>query len=178
MTEDQEELTRAKEKILIDKEAAIAGAVGGTAGVAGSIGAIAAAGTVSGLSANGITSGLAAIGSIAGGGMTAGLIITAAAPVAVGAGAYVLYKWLKSDKDSHEQESKKRYKDFQASVDQSPPLKKEDLECLNARIDAQMKLEEFLVKSREAGHPKATAWLSPAVSVAGAVVSVVSLFLR
>ena len=52
MTEDQEELTRAKEKILIDKEATIAGAVGGTAGVAVSIGAIAAAGTVSGLSAS------------------------------------------------------------------------------------------------------------------------------
>ena len=38
---------------------------------------------------------LAAIGSIVGGGMGAGLIVTAAAPVAVGAAAYGLYRWIK-----------------------------------------------------------------------------------
>ena len=75
--------------------AAIAGAIGGAAGAAGSVGSVAAAGSVAGLGATGITSGLAAIGSIVGGGMGAGLIVTAAAPVAVGAAAYGLYRWIK-----------------------------------------------------------------------------------
>ena len=63
-----------------DKKAAIAGAAGTAAGAAGSVGTVAAAGTVTGLGATGITSGLAAIGSVVGGGMAAGLVITAAAP--------------------------------------------------------------------------------------------------
>lgn len=72
-----------------------ASAVVGTAGAAG---AIATAGSVAGLSAAGITSGLAAIGGTVGGGMVAGVAITAAAPavaaVAVGLGAYHVWKWL------------------------------------------------------------------------------------
>lgn len=78
-----------------DDEAKIAGAAGGVVGVAGSVGTVAAAGSVAGLGAAGITSGLAAVGSVVGGGMAAGLVITAAAPVAIGAAAYGLYKWLK-----------------------------------------------------------------------------------
>ena len=78
-----------------DKKAAIAGAAGTAAGAAGSVGTVAAAGTVTGLGATGITSGLAAIGSVVGGGMAAGLVITAAAPLAIGGAAYGLYKWLK-----------------------------------------------------------------------------------
>lgn len=74
----------------IDKNAAKAGAVGAAAGAAGSVGA------VSGLGAAGITSGLATVGSVVGGGMAAGLAVTAAAPVAIGAAAYGLYKWWKS----------------------------------------------------------------------------------
>jgi hypothetical protein len=50
---------------------------------------------VPGLGAAGVTSGLAAVGSVVGGGMVAGLAVTAAAPLAVGAAAYGLYKWLK-----------------------------------------------------------------------------------
>ncbi len=73
-------------------KAAGAGAVMGTAG---SIAAVASAGTVTGLGATGITSGLAAIGTVAGGGMATGLALTAAAPLAVGAIGYGLYKWLK-----------------------------------------------------------------------------------
>lgn len=71
-----------------------AGAAGGVGGAAGSLGAIAAAG-VPGLGATGITSGLAAVGSVVGGGMATGLVITAAAPLAVAGAAYGLYKWLK-----------------------------------------------------------------------------------
>lgn len=59
------------------------------------MGAVSAAGSVAGLGAAGITSGLAAVGSVVGGGMAAGLVVTAAAPLAVGAAAYGLYKWLK-----------------------------------------------------------------------------------
>jgi hypothetical protein len=59
-----------------DDEAKIAGAVGGVAGAAGSVAT-------------------ATIGSVVGGGMATGLVITAAAPVIIGATAYGLYKWLK-----------------------------------------------------------------------------------
>lgn len=72
--------------------------VGAAAGTAGAVGAVAVAGSVTGVSAAGITSGLAAIGGVVGGGMAAGVVITAAAPVAVtaavGLGAYHLWKWL------------------------------------------------------------------------------------
>lgn len=78
-----------------DKGAAVTAGVAGVTGAAGSIGTVAAAGSVTGLGAAGITSGLAAVGSVVGGGMAAGLLITAAAPIAIGAAGYGLYKWLK-----------------------------------------------------------------------------------
>lgn len=77
-----------------DKGAAAAGLASGAVGAAGSVGAVAASG-VAGLGATGITSGLAAVGGVIGGGMLSGLVITAAAPLAVGAAGYGLYKWLK-----------------------------------------------------------------------------------
>lgn len=80
----------------VDDKAKVAGAVSGLGGVGGSIGVVSAAGTVAGLSAAGVTSGLAAIGGVVGGGMVAGLAITAAAPLAIGAGAYGIFKWVKS----------------------------------------------------------------------------------
>lgn len=73
----------------------VAAATGAVAGGAGAITAVAASGAVSGLGAAGITSGLAAVGSVVGGGMAAGLLVTAAAPVAVGAIAYGVYKLVK-----------------------------------------------------------------------------------
>ncbi|MBC3832864.1 hypothetical protein H8K33_15245 [Undibacterium amnicola] len=78
----------------MENETKVVGA-GATTGGVGAVGAVAALG-VPGLGATGITSGLAAVGSVVGGGMGMGLIITAAAPVAVGAAAYGLYKWLKN----------------------------------------------------------------------------------
>lgn len=80
----------------IDKNAAKVGVAGAAAGAAGSVSTVAAAGAVSGLGAAGITSGLATVGSVVGGGMAAGLAVTAAAPIAIGAAAYGLYKWWKS----------------------------------------------------------------------------------
>lgn len=77
-----------------EQKATVAAGAGATAGGTGAVGAVAALG-VPGLGATGITSGLAAVGSVVGGGMGAGLLVTAAAPLAVGAAAYGLYKWLK-----------------------------------------------------------------------------------
>ena len=72
-----------------EKEEVIAGVVG-TTGTAGVIGAIAA-----GSSAATMTAGLATAGSIVGGGMAAGIALTAAAPLAVGAGAFCAVKGIK-----------------------------------------------------------------------------------
>ena len=71
-----------------------AAAAGAAAGSAGAVAAVAATG-VTGLGATGIVSGLATVGSVVGGGMVAGLAITAAAPLVAGGAAYGLYKWLK-----------------------------------------------------------------------------------
>ena len=78
-----------------EKDAIKAGATGATIGAVGSVTTVAASGTVSGLGARGITSGLAAVGSVVGGGMATGLVITTALPLAAGAVGYGLYKWLK-----------------------------------------------------------------------------------
>ena len=78
-----------------DDKSVSAGVTGAGLGAVGSVGTVAASGTVAGLGATGITSGLAAVGSVVGGGMASGLVITAAAPVAIGAAFYGLYKWLK-----------------------------------------------------------------------------------
>jgi hypothetical protein len=71
---------------------------GGAVGVGGAVAAVSAAGSVAGLSAAGITSGLAAIGATVGGGMAAGVCVTAAAPAvaaaAVGYGVYRLARWI------------------------------------------------------------------------------------
>lgn len=72
-----------------EKEELIAGATG-IIGTAAGIG-VAATGT----SAATMTAGLAAAGSLIGGGMAAGILITAAAPIAVGAGAFGAVKGIK-----------------------------------------------------------------------------------
>jgi hypothetical protein len=79
--------------------ARISAKAGTVAGAAGTVGTISAVGTVAGLSGAGITSGLAAIGSIVGGGMAAGVVISVAAPAVVAAaasfGVYQLWKMVK-----------------------------------------------------------------------------------
>jgi hypothetical protein len=66
------------------------------AGNVSAAGTIAAAGSVIGLSGSGITSGLAAIGALIGGGMSAGIVLTVAAPsvaaIAVGCGFYQFWQ--------------------------------------------------------------------------------------
>lgn len=76
--------------------------VGTLAGAAGTVGSISGLGAVSGLSATGITTGLGAIGSLVGGSMVAGTVISIAAPGVAGAltgyGCYKLLKKLKRKK--------------------------------------------------------------------------------
>ncbi len=84
--------------------------VGGAAtGTGAAIGAVAMSGSVGGLSAAAITSGLAAVGATVGGGMTAGVVVTAAAPavgaVAIGYGAYRLWKWIRSGSEQEYDDS-------------------------------------------------------------------------
>lgn len=81
-----------EKKMTEEQKATCAGAAGATSGATGSVGAVAALG-VPGLGATGITSGLAGLGSLFGGGMVTGLVVTAAAPVVFGTVAYGLYKW-------------------------------------------------------------------------------------
>ena len=76
----------------------VSAGVGAAVGTGGAIATVAASGTVAGLGATGITSGLAAIGAVVGGGMATGLIVVAAAPLAIGAagyGGYKLVEWLR-----------------------------------------------------------------------------------
>jgi hypothetical protein len=80
-----------KEKIS-EKMATISGGVVGFGTITA---AISASGGVVGLSAAGITSGLAAIGAVVGGGMTAGVAVFAAIPIAAGAAGYGIIKGVK-----------------------------------------------------------------------------------
>ena len=75
-----------------DDKAKVTAGASGAGGVAASVAAVGAAGTVTGFSAAGITSGLAAIGAVVGGGMAAGLAVTAAAPLACAGLGYLGYK--------------------------------------------------------------------------------------
>ncbi|MEB3282230.1 MAG: hypothetical protein VKK42_25265 [Lyngbya sp.] len=75
-------------------------ALGAITGGAASVMAVSSAGSVAGLSAAGISSGLAAVGGVVGGGMAAGLAVSAALPVVatvgVGLAAYQGVKVLTS----------------------------------------------------------------------------------
>lgn len=86
MTKDNKDLVTASGAI-----------VGGGAAITG----ISQLGAVTGLGATGITSGLATVGAAVGGGMAAGLALTAAAPILGGALAYAGYRLLTAeDEDS------------------------------------------------------------------------------
>jgi hypothetical protein len=64
-------------------------------GFGGITAAVSASGTVAGLSAPGISSGLYAIGTLVGGGMSAGVAVAAAIPLAAGAAGYAIIKGVK-----------------------------------------------------------------------------------
>ena len=65
---------------------------------------------------------------------------------------------------SHENASKERYHQFQQKLDQitidaaALNILTERIGALKDSVDIQLKLEDFLIKSREAGHAKWYAW--------------------
>ena len=83
--------------------------------------------------------------------------------------------------EKHETASKQRYDDFQIELKKTTDG--EALKILKDKVEIQLKLEEFLVKSRQGGHPKMTVWgplIVPAVvSLIVAILAVLAtLFLR
>lgn len=74
--------------------------IGGGAAVAG----VSQLGVVTGLGATGITSGLATVGAAVGGGMAAGLALTAAAPVLGGLLAYTGYRFFTEEDEPASEE--------------------------------------------------------------------------
>lgn len=70
----------------------IAAATSVTAGGTAALTMVSASGTVAGLSASGITSGLAALGGLVGGGMAAGLLVTAGGVFVAGAATFWVTK--------------------------------------------------------------------------------------
>lgn len=90
--EKYEKLSEAEKESLSEQIGAISGGVIGFGSITT---AIATSGVVTGLSAAGITSGLAGIGAIIGGGMTAGVAVLAAVPIALGAAGYGIVKGVK-----------------------------------------------------------------------------------
>lgn len=56
----------------------------------------------------------------------------------------------------HETSSKQRYQKFQKDLEQATDS--EVIKTLAAKVDVQLKLEDFLTKSRVAGHPKMAVW--------------------
>lgn len=83
------------------RAAAVSTATGGTAGGVAAVSGVVVGAAEGTAGAAALTSGLATVGSIAGGGMFAGICIVAAAPIiggALGYGAYRLYKKLATPK--------------------------------------------------------------------------------
>ena len=84
------------EKKTSEKGAVISTAVGGVAGATAAVSGV-FAGAASGTAGAALmTSGLAAVGSVVGGGMFAGIVVVAAAPVAFGAVGYGVYRLYKN----------------------------------------------------------------------------------
>src|ERR1017187_5904202 len=77
----------------------------------------------------------------------------------------------------HETASASRIIRYQAALAGIPAsLNQPSLTDLNDELDAQLKIEDFIVKSREANHPKFKAWGSIALSGAGIVISLAVAF--
>jgi hypothetical protein len=78
--------------------------------------------------------------------------------------------------DNHETGSKERYCKFQKRLNEITNDDKA-LKILADKVDIQLKLEDFLVKSRQANHPKAYLWGLPAAAfiVPAVIAALVSL---
>lgn len=77
---------------------------------------------------------------------------------------------------NHEEESKTRAVEFQKALDAAGADPKA-LETLNLRVETQLKIEDFIIRFREAEHAKISLWTSRfiplAAAVAGALVTLI-----
>ena len=79
----------------VEKEEFIAGATAAVGSAGATVVGVTGVGAAGTAGAAAITSGLAAVGGIVGGGMATGLVITAAAPIAIGTGVFFAAKGIK-----------------------------------------------------------------------------------
>ena len=77
--------------------------------------------------------------------------------------------------DTHENDSVARYNEMQERLTKTTD--ETGLKVLSAQVDIQLKLEDFLIKFREADHAKIEVWvpifLPPAVSILVAILAIV-----
>jgi hypothetical protein len=87
-----------------------------------------------------------------------------------------------SELTNHEKASIRRYSELQAAIDKIPIDSSDgpSLANLSSRLDAQLKLEEYIVKFRAANHPKLALWAAPILTsgVVSAVISAVVASLK
>jgi hypothetical protein len=75
----------------------------------------------------------------------------------------------------HEELSKDRYEAMQAMMTKyADDTTDAHFKLLTARLDAQLKLEEYLIKYREANHAKSYIWIPIYVSIASLLLSIFS----
>ena len=80
-----------------------------------------------------------------------------------------------SNPESHEKRSEAFYQDIQKQLKDFAEKKDTNgLQFLTAHLDAQLKVEEFLIRSREAGHPKFALFGSILSTALTAFISVVT----
>jgi|SRR5712692_9827171 len=77
----------------------------------------------------------------------------------------------------HEEKSKRTIVAFQKTLDSLAESDSPALSTLRDRLDIQLKIEELIVKSREAEHPKWKIYSPIVASIIAIVISVVGLFL-
>jgi hypothetical protein len=75
-----------------------------------------------------------------------------------------------SAEQKHERESQDRVKCFQSKLTEKTT--DDELKLINARLDAQLKIEDFMVKWREANHAWAKVWAPTFISVVVALAGV------
>jgi hypothetical protein len=75
---------------------------------------------------------------------------------------------------NHEERSKDRYRDAQLKLDKYfvKVIDENSLKTFAAKLDAQLQLEDFLMKFREADHPKWSVWGTIYAGAAGALIGV------
>ena len=79
---------------------------------------------------------------------------------------------------SHEKASKDRYNAMQARLDNHDnPVYEADIKLLVTELDTQLKLEDFLLKSRQADHAKMTVWGPMLVSCLSVLLSIMAVII-